>query len=205
MGEGYVMLWPAVLWLHVWLSLRHCLAPQKSSVEATSYIWLMCCPKLDSLIVILIVCIYFHFWLLCLFHVWVSIADIVLYCLSFQVPAKESKALRGHCGLDRPLLIISRFSCGSWVFTRDWVLLITWTIFKRRDSTYAGGHNITNGSQSINGYDPVTCAIYQQKPTEICILSKCQMPLCRLPIGYLNWQSAPIGYIIQLSYSVHFS
>ena len=138
LGVWTVMLWPAVLWLHVWLSLRHCLAPQKSSVEATSYIWLMCCPKLDSLIVILIVCIYFHFWLLCLFHVWVSIADIVLYCLSFQVPAKESKALRGHCGLDRPLLIIPRFSCGSWVFTRDWVLLITWTIFKRRDSTYAG-------------------------------------------------------------------
>ena len=157
MGEGYVMLWPAVLWLHVWLSLRHCLAPQKSSVEATSYIWLMCCPKLDSLIVILIVCIYFHFWLLCLFHVWVSIADIVLYCLSFQVPAKESKALRGHCGLDRPLLIIPRFSCGSWVFTRDWVLLITWTIFKRRDSTYAGGHNITNGSK-FNERLNITCS-----------------------------------------------
>ena len=119
------------------------------------YIWLMCCPKLDSLIVILIVCIYFHFWLLCLFHVWVSIADIVLYCLSFQVPAKESKALRGHCGLDRPLLIIPRFSCGSWVFTRDWVLLITWTIFKRRDSTY-GGHNITNGSK-FNEWLNITC------------------------------------------------
>ena len=84
-------------------------------------------------------CLYiFPFWLLCLFHVWVSIAGIVLYCLSFQVPAKESKALRGHCGLDRPLLIILRFSCDSWVFTREWVLLITWTIFKRRESTYVG-------------------------------------------------------------------
>ena len=102
-------------------------------------------------------CLYISIFLLsCLFHVWVSIADIVLYCLSFQVPAKELKALRGHCGLDRPLLIIPRFSCGSWVFTRDWVLLITWTIFKRRDSTYAGGHNITNGSK-FNEWLNITC------------------------------------------------
>ena len=36
-----VMLWPAVLWLHVWLSLRHCLAPQKSSVEATRAIYMI--------------------------------------------------------------------------------------------------------------------------------------------------------------------
>ena len=34
-----------------------------------------------------------------------SIAEIVLYCLSFQVPAKELKALWGHCGLDQPRLL----------------------------------------------------------------------------------------------------